>query len=59
VETVVAAVATVKPDEVARWAWSLADAVNRLPVDDAPETVAVTNAASVALSNALRLLGIV
>ncbi len=57
-ETVMLAVVTVAPDEVARWAWSLADAVNRLPEDDAPETLAVTRAASVALSNALRLLGI-
>ncbi|MBC8140281.1 MAG: arginine--tRNA ligase [Armatimonadetes bacterium] len=58
-ETVTVAVATVSPGEVARWAWSLAGAVNRLPDDNAPETAAATRAAGVVLTNALRLLGIV
>ncbi|MBC7805358.1 MAG: arginine--tRNA ligase [Akkermansiaceae bacterium] len=57
-DTVRGAATTASPAEVARFAWSLADAVNRLPESGDAATSATIRAAGVTLQNALRLLGI-
>ena len=57
-ETVSLATLAAIPTDVARFAWSLADAVNRLPdATDASEAAVLTAAARV-LAAALRLLGV-